>query len=149
MTDPDVDLRRTRPAPPSAATQEGDDEPSLGELFGELSRGFSQLMRQEVELAKTELREEAGKAAKAAGRLTGAAITGHMCLLIASLAAAWALGEIIPVAVGLLIVAVVHGIVAAVLYSQGRQQAADIDPVPDETIDTLKEDARWARAQPR
>lgn len=149
MTDPDVDLRRPGQPPPSALTEDDHEEPSLGELFGELSRGFSQLMRQEVELAKTELREEAGKAAKAAGRLTGAAVTGHMCLLIASLAAAWALGEIVPVAVGLLIVAVVHGIVATVLYSQGRQQVADIDPLPDETIDTLKEDARWARAQPR
>jgi hypothetical protein len=144
MTDPDVDLRRSEP---QAATE--DDEPSLGELFGELSRGFSQLVRQEIELAKTEVREEAGKAGKALGQLTGAAVTGHMCLLIASLAAAWALGEIIPVAVGLLIVAAIHGIVAAVLYTRGRRQAAEIDPIPDETIDTLKEDARWARAQPR
>lgn len=143
MTDPHVDLRPGPPAPTD------DDEPSLGELFGELSRGFSQLVRQEIELAKTEVREEAGKAGKALGQLTGAAITGHMGLLIASLAAAWALGEIIPVAVGLLIVAAVHGLVAAGLYTRGRRQAADIHPIPDETIDTLKEDARWARAQPR
>jgi hypothetical protein len=132
---------------PSAPAES--EEPSLGELFGDLSRGFSQLMRQEIELAKTEVREEVGKAGKAAGQLAGAAITGHLCLLIASLAAAWAIGEVIPIAVGLLIVAVVHGIVAAVLYTRGRNQAKDIDPVPDETIDTLKEDARWARAQPR
>ncbi len=145
MTDPHIDL--TQPDRP--ATSADDDEASLGELFAELSRGFSQLVHQEIELARTELREEVGKAGKAAGQLTGAAVTGHMSLLIASLAAAWALGEVIPVAVGLLVVAVVHGIVAAVLYSRGRTQAADIDPVPDQTIDTLKEDARWARAQPR
>ena len=145
MTDPHVDLRRQDP---SSARGEG-DEPTLGELFGDLSRGFSQLIQQEIQLAKAELREEAAKAGKAAGQLTGAAITGHLCLLIASLAAAWAIGEAIPVYAGLLIVAVVHGAIAAVLYVRGRDQVKDINPVPDETIDTLKEDARWAKAQPR
>lgn len=144
MTDPDVDLRRQDA---STAHSEG-DEASLGELFGELSRGFSQLVGQEIQLAKSELREEAGKAGKAAGQLTAAAVTGHLCLLIGSLAAAWAIGEVAPIAVGLLIVAVVHGVVAAVLYSRGRSTAEDIEVVPDETIESLKEDARWAKAQP-
>lgn len=148
MTDPRIDLRDQSPSS-SPDEGEGHGEATLGELFGDLSRGFSQLMRQEIQLAKTELREEASKAGKAAGQLTGAAITGHMSLLVASLAAAWALGEVIPVAAGLLIVAIVHAVIAAVLYTRGRDQAKDINPVPDETIDTLKEDARWAKAQPR
>lgn len=122
-------------------------EPSLGELFGELTREFSELMRKEVELAKTELREEAGKVGRAAGQMTGAAVTAHLCVLLLSLAAAWALGEIMPIAVGLLIVAVLHGIAAAVLYSRGRAEVQSIQPVPDETVETLKEDAQWARRQ--
>jgi hypothetical protein len=137
--------RTTGAADPPGVTP--DAEPTLGELFGELSREFSHLLRQEVQLAKTELREEAGKAGRAAGQLTAAAVAGHLCLLLASLAAAWAIGEIVPVAVGLLVVAVVHGIVAAVLYGRGREQAKDIDPVPDQTIETLQEDAQWARQQ--
>jgi hypothetical protein len=145
MSDPPIDLRG---AEESGVTESGDDR-SLGELFGELSREFSQLMRQEVQLAKTELREEATKAGRAAGQLTGAAVAGHLCILLASLAAAWGLGEVIPIGFGLLIVAVVHGVVAAGLFARGRNEAKQIDLVPDETVETLKEDARWAKAQPK
>jgi Putative Actinobacterial Holin-X, holin superfamily III len=144
MTDRSADhLRRDEPTAPP------EQEPSLGELFGALSREFGQLMRQEVQLAKTELREEAGKAGRAAVQLTGAGVTGFLCVLLASLAAAWGIGEFIPVAYGLVIIAAVHGVVAAVLYSRGRTEAEGIQPVPDETIETLKEDARWVKAQPR
>jgi Flp pilus assembly protein TadB len=125
------------------------DDRSLGDLFGELTRDFSQLMRQEVELAKTELKEEASKAGRAAGQLTAAAVAAHLCVLIAALAVAWAIGEAIPVWAGLAIVAAVLGVVAAVLYSRGRREAQQIDPLPEQTIETLKEDARWAKAQPR
>jgi Flp pilus assembly protein TadB len=125
------------------------DDRSLGELVGELTRDFSQLMRQEVQLAKTELKEEAVKAGRAAGQLTAAAVAAHLCVLLASLAAAWAIGEALPVWAGLAIIAAVLGVVAAVLYSRGREQARQIDLVPEETVETLKEDAQWARAQPK
>lgn len=125
------------------------DDRSLGDLVGELTREFSQLVRQEVQLAKTELKEEAAKAGRAAGRLTGAAVTAHMCALLVALAVAWALGEAIPVWAGLATVAAVLGVVAFVLYSQGRRDTQQIDPLPEETVETLKEDARWAKAQPK
>jgi len=125
------------------------DDRSLGELFGELTRDFSQLVRQEVQLAKTEVREEAAKAGRAVGQLTGAAVAAHLCALLTALAIAWAIGEAIPVWAGLAIVAVVLGVVAIVLYSRGRGEIRDIEPLPEETIETLKEDARWAKAQPR
>jgi hypothetical protein len=125
------------------------DDRSLSGLVGELTRGFSELLRQEVQLAKTELREEAGKAGRAAGQLTGAAITAHLCVLLASLAVAWAIGEALEVWAGLAIVALVHGVLAAVLYGQGRDEARQIDVVPEETVETLKEDAQWAKAQPK
>ena len=145
MTDQSSDT-----AAASETTRTTDDpaaEPSLGQLFGDLGREFSELMRKEVQLAKTELREEAGKAGKAAGQLTAAAITGLLCVLLLSLAAAWGLGEVMPIAVGLLIVAVIHGIAAAVLYRQGRARAKQIEPVPTETVETLQEDAQWAKQQ--
>jgi Flp pilus assembly protein TadB len=133
----------------ASSREEFGDDRSLGELVGELTRDFSQLMRQEVELAKTELKEEAVKAGRAAGQLTGAAVAGHLCILLASLAVAWAIGEALPVWAGLAIVAAILGITAAVLYRRGRRQARQIDLVPEETVETLKEDAQWARAQPK
>jgi Flp pilus assembly protein TadB len=106
------------------------DDRSLVELVGELTREFSQLVRQEVQLAKTEVKEEAVKAGRAAGQLTGAAVAAHLCALLAALAVAWAIGEAIPVWAGLAIVAAILGLVAIVLYSRGRAQAQQIDPMP-------------------
>jgi hypothetical protein len=62
-------------------------------------------------------------------------------------AGAWGLAEVIDAGWAFLIVGTVIGAVAAVLVMTGRQRLADVRPVPDQTVDTLKEDARWARAQ--
>jgi uncharacterized membrane protein YqjE len=147
MTDRGVDARRS--GLDASGRDELTDDRSLGDLVGELTRDFSQLMRQEVQLAKTELKEEAVRAGRAAAQLTGAAVAAHLCLLLASLAVAWAIGEALSVWAGLAIVAAILGVIAAVLYSRGREQARQIDLVPEETVETLKEDAQWARAQPK
>ena len=68
------------PAPDSRAT--------VGELFSEVAEDLSTLMRQEVELAKAELRQSAIRAGKGAGLLAGAGVSGHMVLLFASVAGA-------------------------------------------------------------
>jgi hypothetical protein len=124
-----------------------EDDRSLGELFGDLSRDFSTLMRQEVELAKTEIREEATKAGKAGGMLGGAAAAGYFCLLLASFALAWGLAELIPTGFAFLVVALLYGITAAALFVMGRSRLREVRPVPDDTVETLKEDVQWARAQ--
>lgn len=130
----------------STSTQ---DDRSLGQLFGDLSRQFSELMREEVRLARTELREEAAKAGKSGGMLGGAAVAGYLCLLLVSFAAAWGLAEVIPTGFAFLAVGAVYGIVAAVLFLRGRHQIKQVSPVPDQTVQTLKEDAQWAKAQLR
>jgi Flp pilus assembly protein TadB len=148
VSGPDVDVGAVRRGAARAGEPETDDR-SLGDLVGELTRDLGQLMRQEVQLAKTELKEEASKAGHAAGRLTAAAVLGHLCALLAALAVAWAIGEAIPVWAGLAIVAAVLGVVAFVLYSRGRTEMQQIQPLPQQTFETLEEDARWAKAQPK
>jgi uncharacterized membrane protein YqjE len=123
------------------------DEASLGELFGSLTSDLSQLVRSEMELARVEIREEAGKAGKAAGMLGGGAVAALLALIMLASAAAWGLAEVVDAGWAFLIVGVVIGAVGAVLVMIGRQRLADVRPVPDQTVDTLKEDARWARAQ--
>jgi hypothetical protein len=135
-----VDLRHT-------PTPDGHDERKLGDLFADLSRDFSTLMRQEVELAKTEIRDEARRAGKAGGMLGAAAIAGYFCLLLLSFAAAWGLSEVVPEGVAFLIVAAVYGIAAAALFLTGRRRLREVHPVPDDTVETLKEDVQWAKAQ--
>ena len=88
---------------------------SLGELFGELTRDFSTLVRQEVALAKAELKESATSAGKGAGMLSGAAVAAYMVLLFLSLALWWALGHLMDLGWSALIVAALWAIIAAVL----------------------------------
>jgi hypothetical protein len=123
------------------------DERSLGELLNSAAHDIGQLMRQELELAKVELREEAGKASKAGAKMGAGAVIGHLALLLASFAAAWGLAEVMHPAWAFLIVAVVYGIVAAVLFAAGRKQFREMSTVPRQTVETLKEDASWAREQ--
>src|SRR6185437_14510347 len=70
-----------------------DSRASVGELFSDVAEDLSTLMRQEVDLAKAELRQSATRAGKGAGLLAGAGISGHMVLLFASVAAWWGIGD--------------------------------------------------------
>jgi hypothetical protein len=111
---------------------------SLGELLGEVTRDLSTLMRQEIALAKAELRESAQKAAKGAGLLGGAGYAGHLTILFLSIALWWSLGYLVGNGWSALIVAVLWGIVGAILYSMGRKQLKEVEGAP-QTVDTLKE----------
>lgn len=111
---------------------------SLGDLLAEVTRDVSTLMRQEVELAKAELRQSATRAGKGAGLFAGAGVAGHMALLFLTITIWWALGYLIGNAWSALIVAVIWGIIAAILALRGKKEMEAIKGMP-ETVDTLKE----------
>jgi len=111
---------------------------SLGDLLSEVTRDVSVLMRQEVELAKAEVRQSATRAGKGAGMLGGAGYAGHLTVLFLSFAAWWGLGHVIDIAWPAVIIAVVWAIVAAVLFVLGRNEMKAIKGAP-ETVDTLKQ----------
>lgn len=133
----------------TADGQRSKDDQSIGQLLSEAAGDVSELLRKEVELAKVELREEASKASKAGAKLGAAALMGYLALLLASFAIAWGLANVMDAGWAFLIVAVVYAIVAAVLYVNGRKQLRKISPMPRQTVETLKEDASWAREQTR
>ena len=115
---------------------------SLSELFTEMTSDLSTLFRQELDLAKAELRQEASKAGQAAAMIAAAAIFGLLTLILVAFAAAWGLAEVMPAGWAFLVVGVVVGIVAAVLGAMGRKRLQQVQPRPDMTIETLKEDAQ-------
>ncbi len=123
------------------------EERPVGELVSDVTRTLSTLMRQELELAKAELRQEAVKAGKGAGFLGGAGFAGWMVGLFVSLALMWALNEIMDLFWAAVIVAVLWAIVAAVLFVKGRAEMRSVNPVPEQTVETLKEDAEWAKTR--
>jgi uncharacterized membrane protein YqjE len=131
------------PAPPPRTA--GADDPSIGDLLSAISSDVSQLVRDEIELAKAEIKQESTKAGKAVGMLGGAGYAGHLVLLLGSLTVIFALGNVMDIAWAALIVTAVWAVVAAVLYTTGRKRLRTVNLKPEQTMETLKEDARWAR----
>ena len=120
-------------------------ETSVGELIGNISNDLSQLFRQEVELAKAELKQEATKAGKAAGMLGGAGFAGYLTVLFLSFALVYGLGNVMDLGWAALIVAVLWAVIGGVLFVVGKNKLKTVDPVPRRTAETLKEDARWLK----
>jgi F0F1-type ATP synthase assembly protein I len=118
-------------------------ERSLPELLSELTGDMAQLFRDEVELAKEELKVEGQKVGKAGAAFGGAAVAGLLAGVALVLFLGFALDSFLPTWLAFLIVTIVLGGVAAVLGMQGRNRVQEIDPAPEQTIETLKEDAQW------
>ena len=112
---------------------------SVGELIGEVTRDLSTLMRQELELAKAELKEEAAKGGKAAGALGAAGLAGYMVLLFLSIALWWALSHLVGHSWSALIVAVLWGIVGAVTGLMGKKKFQEVNPKPERTVASLQQ----------
>ncbi|MDP9395968.1 MAG: phage holin family protein [Actinomycetota bacterium] len=116
------------------------DNVSVGALISEVTKDFSTLMRQELALAKAEMKVEAAKAGKGAGMLGAAGLAGYFLLLFLSLALMWAIGDLLGhIAWGALVVALLWGIAAAVLASMGRKKLQQVNPKPERTVETLQE----------
>jgi hypothetical protein len=123
---------------------------SVGELVGQVANDLSTLVRQEMALAKAEVKDEAKKAGKGAGMLGAAGLAGYFLLLFLSLALMWGIGEMFDPDhpwIGALIVAVIWGIAAAVLASVGKKKLQQVNPKPEQTVESVKEDVRWTKEQ--
>ena len=126
------------PEPLPTAAHAKAETSSLGDLLGEVTRDMSTLMRQEVELAKVELKQSATRAGKGAGMLAGAGVAGHFVLLFLSLALWWALGDVMGLGWSGVVVAIIWGVVAAILAAIGRKELNAIKGMP-QTAETLQE----------
>jgi len=123
------------------------DDRSLGELFSELAQETSTLVRQEVQLAKTELSEKASQVGKDVGFLAvgGAVAYAGFLVLLAAITALLDLW--MPVWVSALIVGVVVAGVGYFLVRKGLNELQRVDLKPNQTIQTLKEDKEWVKDQ--
>jgi Flp pilus assembly protein TadB len=125
------------------------DRPT-GELLSRLSQQTTDLVRQEIELAKAELTAKGKRAGVGAGMFGGAGLFGVFAFAALTTAIIAALQLAMPVWVAALIVAVVYGIVAAVLAQRGKQKVQDVGaPMPEQTKDSVKEDVQWAKTRMR
>jgi membrane protein implicated in regulation of membrane protease activity len=121
------------------------EDRSLSELLSDVTTEVATLFRKEVELAKAETTEQVSRAAKAGGMLGAAAVIGFLDLILFSFALAWALAEVMPEGAAFAIVGVVFAIVAGVLAMAGKKRLANVNPVPNQTVQTLRQDVQVAK----
>jgi hypothetical protein len=126
------------------------DDRSLGQLFGDLTRQMTTLVRQEIELARTEMTAKAGAAGRdaamvgAGGALLYAAFLGLMATVVLGLVQAG-----VTPWLAALIVAVVVGVAGGLLVQRGRSGLANADLAPARTVETIRDDADWAKERVR
>jgi uncharacterized membrane protein YqjE len=129
--------------PPSQPT----DPRSVGEIVSDVTQDVTTLFKQELDLAKTEMKQEVAKAGKGAGLLGGAGVAGHLVLVFLSLTLIFLLDNWMPLELAALITTAIWAVVAAVLALTGKKALQQSNPQLPKTQQTLKEDAAWARAQ--
>jgi Putative Actinobacterial Holin-X, holin superfamily III len=112
---------------------------SVGQLIGEVTKDLSTLMRQELELAKVEVKAEAKKAGQGAGMFGAAGFAGYMVLMFLSIALWWALSHLVGHSWSALIVAVLWGIVGAIAFVMGKKKFQQVNPKPERTVETLQQ----------
>jgi uncharacterized membrane protein YqjE len=121
-------------------------ERPVAELLKQLANETTTLVKQELELAKAEMREKAGKAGPGVGMWGAAGVTGLLALGSLTAFLILALDGAMPNWLAALIVGLVYAAIAGVLYLRGKQKVEEAgSPVPEQTVETLKEDVQWAK----
>jgi uncharacterized membrane protein YqjE len=129
------------------STHGGNDlrEESIGDLLKRLSQDTSTLVKQEMALARAELAEQGKRAGKGAGMLGGAGVAGLLTLGALTATLIGVLDTAMAFWLAALIVTVVWAAIAGVLALQGRNEIKEATPPAPQTVETVKEDARWAK----
>ncbi len=121
---------------------------STAELVKDLSREVSELVRQEIALARAEMMEKGRKAGRGAGMLSGAAVLGLAAVGGSMATLILLLDLVLPAWLAALIVTAAYAAVAAVLARRGKEEISEAGPpTPERTVDSVKEDVQWAKTR--
>ena len=128
---------------------QGRDDRTLGELFSELAQETSTLVRQEVNLAKTEMTQKASSVGKDVGFLAAGGAVAYAGLLAILAGLIVLLGQVIPMWLSALLVGLAVAAVGYFLVKKGLDALKREDLAPRQTMETLKEDGQWIKDQTR
>jgi hypothetical protein len=128
--------------------QQRNEEPSLGELFASLARDTSALVRQEVDLAKTEMTQKATEAGKDIGYIAAGGAVAYVGLIVLAFAVVYVLAELgLPLWAAALLVGLVIAGIGYFLVQKGLTALKRTNLKPRETVESLKEDKEWIKDQ--
>lgn len=121
------------------------EERSAGEIVQDVMRDVGEVVRGEMRLAKAEVGEKVSKAGKAGGYFGAAALCGVMgfaCLVLACVAG---MALVMPVWLAALIMSLLLVCIGAAAYAGGKAKLKEVNPVPERTVQTIKDDIQWAK----
>ena len=133
--------------PGISVTTAEESRPSTGQLVSGIVSDISTLFRQEIALAKAEMRQEAARAGKGAGMLGGAGIAGLFALLFVLVAVMFAFGTVMSLGWAALIVGALLTALAGTLALLGRRTMRKVHPTPSQTMETIREDIQFAQGR--
>jgi ABC-type bacteriocin/lantibiotic exporter with double-glycine peptidase domain len=123
------------------------EDQTLGDLFGKLASDTSNLVRQEVTLAKVELTQSARKTGRNLANLVVGGAIAYAALLAIVASAIMLLDRVLPAWSAALLVGLLIAGIAWLLVSKALAALRDTDITPRNTVETLKEDAAWMKEQ--
>lgn len=147
IVDDGVESTGDSAATATATTDTFNSEPSLGQLFSDLSRQASTLVREEVALAKTEMSQIATEAGSYLGYLVVGGLIAYAGLLALMAGVIILLGRAIDPWIAALLVGLLTAAIGGAMAKHGMDQLKRMDFTPDETIESLKEDKEWLKRQ--
>jgi uncharacterized membrane protein YqjE len=123
------------------------EDRSISDVLQDILRNVQEIVRSEVRLAETEIREEAAKTKSSAVLLGAGAVTAIFAILFLLLMIVYMLGLVMPSWIAALIVGAALAVVASVMLTAGIRRFKQIHPTPERTVETIKENVEWAKQQ--
>jgi hypothetical protein len=123
------------------------DDRSLGDLFSELAAETGTLVRQEVALAQAEITAKATRVGKNVGFLAVGGAVAYAALLAILAGVVIGLSYFMPPWISAIVVGLVVGAVAFFMISSALEDLKNTNLKPEETVDSIKEDAQWLKDQ--
>jgi len=122
-------------------------EPTLGDLFSSLTEDLSTLVRQEIDLARTETLEKVTTATRSIVMMVAGGLVAYAGLIALIMAVIFLLNGVMSLWLSALIVGIVVIVVGVILLMSGRGALARMSVVPEKTVESMKENTEWAKEQ--
>jgi Flp pilus assembly protein TadB len=125
----------------------GANNRSIADVLQDIVANLQTIIRSEVRLAKTEIKEEATKASRAAGVLAGSVVAALFTTWLLLLTILFALATVIPMWSAALLLLVVMAVITIVLLSTAKKQFQIVHGKPEKTMESVKENVEWVKSQ--
>lgn len=143
----DLSDRSLQGSPMQADVVSVNDEPTLGDLFSSLTEDMSTLIRKEVDLARTETLEKVSSATRSVVSMVAGGMIAYAGLIGVMIAVIVGLSRLMPLWLSALIVGIVVIVIGAIMIMSGRNSLQKMTVVPEQTVESIKENTEWAKEQ--